>query len=30
MMAVDAKKRILLVRQYRLPAHQAMWSCRPS
>lgn len=25
MMAVDAKKRILLVRQYRLPAGQAMW-----
>ena len=25
MMAVDAKKRILLVRQYRLPAQQAMW-----
>ena len=25
MMAVDAKKRILLVRQYRLPAAMAMW-----
>jgi ADP-ribose pyrophosphatase len=25
MMAVDAKERILLVRQYRLPAAQAMW-----
>ena len=25
MMAVDAKKRILLVRQYRLPAARAMW-----
>jgi len=25
MMAVDAKKRILLVRQYRLPAAKAMW-----
>ena len=25
MMAVDAKKRILLVRQYRLPAGAAMW-----
>ena len=25
MMAVDAKKRILLVRQYRLPARRAMW-----
>ena len=25
MMAVDAKKRILLVRQYRLPAGRAMW-----
>ena len=25
MMAVDANKRILLVRQYRLPAAQAMW-----
>src|SRR5438105_13974721 len=25
MMAVDAKKRILLVRQYRLPAGMAMW-----
>ena len=25
MMAVDAKKRILLVRQYRLPARMAMW-----
>jgi ADP-ribose pyrophosphatase len=25
MMAVDAKKRILLVRQYRLPAERAMW-----
>jgi ADP-ribose diphosphatase len=25
MMAVDAKKRILLVRQYRLPAQQKMW-----
>jgi len=25
MMAVDAKKRILLVRQYRLPAGTAMW-----
>jgi ADP-ribose pyrophosphatase len=25
MMAVDAKKRILLVRQYRLPAQQEMW-----
>ena len=25
MMAVDAKKRVLLVRQYRLPAETAMW-----
>ena len=25
MMAVDAKKRILLVRQYRLPANQFLW-----
>jgi ADP-ribose pyrophosphatase len=25
MMAVDAKKRVLLVRQYRLPAGMAMW-----
>ena len=25
MMAVDAKKRVLLVRQYRLPAERAMW-----
>ena len=30
MMAVDAKKRILLVRQYRLPAGMGCGSCRPA
>src|ERR1700735_2956186 len=25
MMAVDAKNRVMLVRQYRLPANQALW-----